>query len=865
MSLIGDKCPVPIQRHDSWDTRCPHEPRIGADPFGNKHGKACGSTARDSLGQLAWSSGFWGGALRCVGLLACSSLAYADINAVAARSQFMQLCLQDVGLCACAGQHALCSFGLNSSQATNCLSIGKFLDLEFRKFENTQQEWKGTIAHHFDLQIFNENKHAIVDANWVYICHLPTHKFDQHITSNFGSLPQISDRMALAEQVRRVAQAENYALPRAWRGRNRSVGNLVPRILERPAAKARLNPPVPSRSPGLDIVRAVVQEVEEAPTPPEPVEIVELLEDDPGTQEQQVHLVSVGVRWTDLQQIDDPGRDRSLQSHLGYHPDTVSRLISNMEFMQPFFDALFEALQHPQSTIRFTCASGRHRSVVAVHLAQAVLRGIVSHSNISIQHASRSHWGRLCNLQCAECYNFVHHPPALYMRAVADIREDLLQALRGYMDRCRACMLVARAVRCQELQACSPYQACTACAGTISNTSTSPSTCAMQKIKRFGISCAAISSFLQNTTQQISVLQPSQCATTGWTVFLLSPFLNKDKNWTRSCIAIITFFRNPHPHPSLGSRTTCPLRKYDLDRSSYWGKVFKSFFTWSLLHNESCYNVEGSKCPLMDRLGFSQHKHCPLAPTNECRRLIQPRRAQLGAAIADQDGYECGNCGIFRGHTKRFGFLCSLGKGMNFSCVALTLQQVGELCMSTFRKAVHAFLCPDVNALCQPVVLKMSSPVKCNNLRPLYIKDSKIRNGLGSCSILCSQPLKDFTHQQIQFTCKFEHNTLCSKHYHSQLVGKQEFQQRSISVGVLCLGLQLAMSAERLSEALQRVAKAKISPSLPKALAARQGGPIAPKLIALRCPPKPPPGRITRSLEDTSEEPPVAKDSPQQR
>ena len=182
--------------------------------------------------------------------------------------------------------------------------------------------------------------------------------------------------MALAEQIRRVAQAENYALPRAWRGRTRTMGNLVPHILERPAAKARLNQPMPSRSPDLDIARAVANEVVEVPSSPEPIEIVELIDDDPGTQEQQVHLVSIGVRWNnsqvvrvsghlvecDLPDIDDPGRDRSLQSHLGYHPDNVSRLISNMDFMQPFFDALFEALQHQQSTIRFTCASGRHRS-----------------------------------------------------------------------------------------------------------------------------------------------------------------------------------------------------------------------------------------------------------------------------------------------------------------------------------------------------------------------------------------------------------------------------------------------------------------------------------------------------------------------
>ena len=51
------------------------------------------------------------------------------------------------------------------------------------------------------------------------------------------------------------------------------------------------------------------------------------------------------------------------------------------------------------------------------------------------------------------------------------------------------------------------------------------------------------------------------------------------------------------------------------------------------------------------------------------------------------------------------------------------------------------------------------------------------------------------------------------------------------------------MTNESLSEALRRVAKAKTSPLLPKAFVASQGGPIVPKLIALRGPPKPFPER----------------------
>ena len=829
---------------------------IAATQVRNYHDKARGKTARDSLRQHAQGARFRGGAVPWVGLLICSRRACVDICAAMDRHPFMQPCWQSVGLHASAGRNTSCSFGLNSSQATNCISTGKLLDFDFWQFENNQMEWKGTAANHFDWQISDLSKHNILHTSNVCFCDWLMHKFCQHIHNNFRTFPHISDWMALADQVRRVAQAENYALPRAWRGRSGNVGNLVPRILERPTAKARLNSPVPSRSPDLDLARAVVQQVEEAPTPTEAVEIVELLEDDPGTQEQQVHLVSVGARWNDnqaiqdfgrmvecdLRLVEDPGRDRSLQSHLGFHPDTVSRMIANMEFLQPFFDAFFEALQHPQSTIRFTCASGRHRSVVAVHLAQAVLRGIVSQSNMSIQHASRSHWAGLCNQQCAECYNFVHYPPAPYMRAVADIREDLLQALRGYMHRGSACMLFVPDVRYQALQTCSQCQTSAACAGTMSNISTTPSTCAMEKINRFEFKCAAISALLQSSAQQISVLQPSKCTTKGWQVFLHSPFLNpgKSRNWFSDAIEAV--FRGPHPYPSLGSGIACPLRKSALERSSYWDKVFARFFTWPLLHSQSCYSAERSTFPLVDGLGFFPTQRFPLAPTTDCHCLMQPRKAQVGVDDADPDGHVCGNYGIHPGRTKGIAFLYGSGEVMRSACSQVHLQQICEICMSDIGIVTNAFVSSKVNALCQPVVLNTSLTIAYSNLNPILIKEIRIRNGLGSYMLLCTRPFQDFTHQQIQIMCRFGHNTVTLSRCNNYVVSKHEFQQHSISVGILCLGIRIAMSTERLSEALQRVAKAKVSPSLPNAFAAPPGGPVAPKLIGVPAPtvsPKP--------------------------
>ena len=125
VSLSCGSCPDPSHWYENWVADGPHEPRIDDTPWESRHGKACGRTAWYYLG-LAHSHRFWGGALRRVGLFCCSGLACVDIHAEASGYHFMQLCVENVGVHACAGQDASCSFGLNNSQATNCLSIGKF-------------------------------------------------------------------------------------------------------------------------------------------------------------------------------------------------------------------------------------------------------------------------------------------------------------------------------------------------------------------------------------------------------------------------------------------------------------------------------------------------------------------------------------------------------------------------------------------------------------------------------------------------------------------------------------------------------------------------------------------------------------------
>ena len=835
----------------------PCEPRNVDGSWETRSDEACGGAAWDVVRPDS-SHYLWGGAIGRLGLLYCSGMVCADTRTDARVCHEMRFHLENVNVHAWTGTDASCSSDLNNSPATTCFSISKFSEeLGIGQRNNALSTWKGTFEHNFELQVFVENKQATAHTSHTDFHELICHKFYQHHFSNFRSHNRAGAQMALAEQIRRVAQADSYALPRAWRGRTETRGNIVPQILERPAAKARLAQPRPSRSPDLDLASAVSVEAAEAPPSPEPVEIVELLDDDPGTQEQRVHLVSIGSRWNnnpdvqvsghlvecDLRDVDDPGRNRALQAHLGYHPDTMSRMIASMDFMQPVFDALFEALQHQRSTIRFTCASGRHRSVAAVHLAQAVLRGIVSNSSISIQHVSRHRWGNLCNLRCAECYNFVHSPPAPYLRAVAEIREDLLKALRGYMDRCDACLLNLQDTSCRDLQTCSPCRICKACAGTISDPSTSPSTCAMEKIKMFEILFATNLSLLQQAEQQISTSQPSKCTTVRWCSNLVCPFPCRDK--TLLGIRVFNFWCKPPSYIVI--IPACPLRKCEMVPPSYWDMLFKHLCNWPSLGNGSCSCIRVYDCLWTERYkpqGGCQH----LLASSCCGPCpMQPRRDQN--MVAKPHGRDFGTRGIDRGHCERVGFHNLFFMYLFCFWDGVHTKQNDPTCMSTIVPAMHVDAPPSVNALCQPISLKEHLTTPCGSFNLLCTSHDGFGNSLGNCTVYDTQAIQAFAFQHIQFL----------QHFCKHLGGKQSYSEQCLLLGTLCLGISQAMSAERLSEALQRVAKAKTSPLVPKAFGAIQSGPIVPKLIPLRCPPKSPSDRPTRPLEDTVEEMPVAK------
>ena len=827
------------------------------EDHGSRHRHRCGSLW-EHLKRFPCGCRFWGGAFPSLCILACCELVCTNTHAVAASQQSVPVCMQDI-------YNANCSFGPSSNKATTCPSINNFWEFDFRKFGQGQPGGKGTTACSCVSSIFKHEQHAALCSCPGRLNNDVFHKFRSFHLANFGECRLlVGNQMALAEQVRRVAQGENQTLPRAWRGRARPAGNLVPRILQRPAAKARVSQPVPSRSPDLDLAEAVRDEPVEVPDSPEPVEIVELLENHPGTQEQQVQLVSIGLRWRDnqavqvlghlvvcnLQDIEDPGRDRALQGHLGYHPDTVSRLIANMEFMQPFFDALYEALQHRQSTVRFTCTSGRHRSVAAVHLAKHVLRGIVSYSNISIQHASRGHWGGLCNMQCAECYDFVNHPPAPYLRAVATIREDLLQALRGYMHRCSPCMPIPQ-------HTCPPCPQRATCAGAFSNSSTSPSTCAVGKIKPGKNVQETNFAFLQHKFQQFSAQHLKFCTSQTCSGFGPGPFLFLDRSF-KGC-SILKFFPEQEPSSLIVHKLTCPPRRFKSDQPSSWVTLLQS--SCHLCCQKKAKYPHNGRCtyPLRTVFRLSQDPLSQCILVHSCCCTLQPRRTTVGNAVANTSGRKHGNYGVSPGIREGLGSPKFSLRGVACPFVGIEGSQFLAPCRMTVAEAVSEYASTNVNVCGLLVLLKVQSLVEDSQLGPLQITIPDMGNFLGSKSIFCNQDNAHPTSQCNLFASKFNSTALwhqsCICHFGKQ----QEFQQSSNFLAGLCLWWSLAMTTERLSEALQRVAQAKTSPLLPKAFVASKGGPIVPKILALRCPPKLSPEGPPLTSGDDSEEPPKAK------
>ena len=205
--------------------------------------------------------------------------------------------------------------------------------------------------------------------------------------------------------------------------------------------------PKPSAAPPV-VPRAINLEEDEAPHDSTAAVVI------PDEPDYNILLISEGIRfrnnrtfpfeghevWCDLRDVENPERDRRLQSHLGYHPLNIQNLMVNEVFMRKLFDAMREALLNRVSKVRFVCHSGRHRSVAATHLAHLILAGIVGDDRIAVRHASSGHWRNICQLQCDQCWNFVHNPPAEFHRALDEIRQDLLQNCQAYMiAACDAC------------------------------------------------------------------------------------------------------------------------------------------------------------------------------------------------------------------------------------------------------------------------------------------------------------------------------------------------------------------------------------------------------------------------------------------
>ena len=227
----------------------------------------------------------------------------------------------------------------------------------------------------------------------------------------------------------------------------------------RPTPKRRPRPPTPpigpSRAPRLAASGPLLIEVEgEAESaadnesvrqagPATPAPLLDSLRD--------LWICSVGARFPceipneakyrqrivcDVRHVADPQRDHRLGSHLGFHPDTLRRMLQLPEFREAVKAAILQLDGHNRALLVLKCAAGRHRSVAGVVLAEAAIRHLAPAATIHVAHLASHRWGdSTCNGLCHNCSwrersrDPFHHQFALLMN-------EFVQFCRAYMSDC---------------------------------------------------------------------------------------------------------------------------------------------------------------------------------------------------------------------------------------------------------------------------------------------------------------------------------------------------------------------------------------------------------------------------------------------
>ena len=144
----------------------------------------------------------------------------------------------------------------------------------------------------------------------------------------------------------------------------------------------------------------------------------------------------------DLQHIYDPGLDRSLLAHLGWHTETARRLSAKPDFTKAVKDGFMNCLRLPAAVLVFQCKSGRHRSTFASKVAQDLAAILLPNHRVEVRHLARHSWAETtCAGQCQECNVLFHNPPRPYLRYVQQLAEELRTQMRqDYTDRCTAAL-----------------------------------------------------------------------------------------------------------------------------------------------------------------------------------------------------------------------------------------------------------------------------------------------------------------------------------------------------------------------------------------------------------------------------------------
>ena len=131
-----------------------------------------------------------------------------------------------------------------------------------------------------------------------------------------------------------------------------------------------------------------------------------------------------------LHKVDNPQRDKTLQSHIGINRTMILQLVQLPSMREAVLKAASQALHSESAIVIFECSQGRHRSVAAAGILYQILQPLVP--TMKLLHASSKNWKGTCGGQCPECKR---GPSQEFHDEVDVLRNALLAQLeRDYME-----------------------------------------------------------------------------------------------------------------------------------------------------------------------------------------------------------------------------------------------------------------------------------------------------------------------------------------------------------------------------------------------------------------------------------------------